>query len=195
MAIAGPAVRLLSAPRLSRLVQLSLFLVMAILAGVSCGGDGLAEVVPVQGRTLEIHVYRPIVARQFLFNYEGQVHKLEVPDPSRRLAAVQIIVVSRNITYVPMSIDADSAQLGNAAKGEKYSMIDPLETAEVLQGVPPEGGVYSPIMWGDFELTKGTQATGWIFFDIPVGLKTDTLWWSEADQMIARFGGYLPPKS
>jgi hypothetical protein len=168
---------------------------MVALAGASCGGDdGLAEVVPVQGRTLEIHVYRPIIERQFLFNYEGQVYKLEVPDPSRRLAAVQIIVVSRNITFVPMSIDSESAQLGNASKGEKYSVIDPLETAEILQGVPPEGGVYGPIMWGDFELTKGTQARGWMFFDIPVGLKADTLWWYEADQIIARYRGYLPPQ-
>jgi len=172
-----------------------LLLVAAVLVGVSCGGgDGLAEVVPVQGRTLEIHVYRPIIERQFLFSYEGKVYKLEVPDPSRRIAAVQIIVVSRNITYVPMNIDGESAQLGNASKGEKYSMLDPLETAQILQGVPPESGVVGPIMWGGFELTSGTQASGWMFFEIPVGLKTDTLWWNEADQIIARFGGYSPPE-
>jgi hypothetical protein len=189
-------VRFWKALRLWRLVQLSLLLLSAALAGVSCGGDdGLAEVLHVQGRTLEIQVYQPIIARQFLFDYEGQVRKLEVPDPSRRLAAVQIIVISRNITFVPMGIDEESAQLGNALKGEKYYMIDPLESSEALVGVPPDSGVYDQIMWGDFELTKGTQARGWMFFDIPVGLKTDTLWWYEGDQIIARFAGYAPPKS
>ncbi|MDA1188960.1 MAG: hypothetical protein O2854_04695 [Chloroflexi bacterium] len=159
-----------------------------VIAGIaaSCGGQQTIDVFPVRGRNLEIHVSRPIISKQIIYSYQGRVLKLEVPDPSRRLAAVQITVVNRDITFVPLTIDTETAEIGDSIKSQRFEIVDPADGLS-LEGVPPEDGVYGPMLWDEIELTKGTQATGWLFFDVPVGLSVNALWWSEADSIIVRF--------
>ena len=165
-------------------LALSAFLIAISVA--ACGGEQAEGFFPVRGRTLEVHVDRPIFSKQILYTYQGRVMKLEIPDPSKRLVAVRLDVVNRNITFVPLTIDSESAELGDSLKSIKFKPLDPAGGSN-LEGIPPETGVRSPSLWGEIELTKGTQASGWLFFEVPVGLRISALWWIEADSIVVRF--------
>lgn len=170
----------------SRNLVLVLSTFVIAVAATACGGEQTEGFFPVRGRTLEVHVDRPIFSKQILYVYKGRVMKLEIPDPSKRLVAVRLDVVNRNITFVPLTIDSESAELGDSLKSIKFKPLDPAEGSH-LEGIPPETGVLSPSLWGEIELTKGTQASGWLFFEVPVGLRISALWWIEADSIVIRF--------
>ena len=154
-----------------------------------CGG-GEPDLLYVRGRTLELHYGPAEITPRVVYTAGGKHFQIRNEDPSTRIAVIKVIIVNRGITHVPMRIDSDAADIGNRKKGERFKALNPLDEVvrEVIDSVDPdEENKFVPFLWGDVVLDKGTQAEGWLVFEVPVGLQLDTLWWNQSDEILARF--------
>jgi hypothetical protein len=164
-------------------------LLLAIAALAACGGGGSGLVV-YKGRSLELHAERPEVVQKVAFmDGEGR-HRLIRPRASnRQLALVKVTVVNRTSTITPLLIDSKAAELGDR-RGERIKARDPFTESQVVDAPDPEEGKYVPLLWGNVELEKDFQVGGWMVFDVPKGLTLGTLWWNQADDIVADFIEY-----
>ena len=175
---------------------LALFLVSMIpLVAVTaaCGGDGLKKEV-VRGRTLEIHVTRPQLVDKLAFiDRQGQHRETRATASNRRLAIVNVTVVNRTATVIPIIVGPKSAQLGNR-RGERINALDPVTQSRLVDTADPlEEAKYAPLLWGDFELGQDFQGSGWMVFEVPQGLTLGSFWWREVDDIIVDFIDYRRP--
>jgi hypothetical protein len=171
----------------------ALIAVALTLSGIaltaSCG-DGGPDQRFVKGRTLEIYYEAPVIVQSLVYNSDGQDYLIEAEDPSKRIAVVKLIVANRNITHVPLRIDSESADIGNRRKSTKIKALDPYDDAvreRTDASDSDEVDRFTPFLWGSADVDKGFQAVGWMVFEIPVGLKLDSLWWKEADEILVKF--------
>ncbi len=159
---------------------------LAAAAAAGCGG-GDPDAFAVRGRTMEIVFERPVVSKRVFFTNAGTDYLIEVPDPSTRIAAMKVTVINRQINITKLRVGTDSVSIGNGRTGERHGAISPFVRAVEHDGPIPEGEGFSPLLWDNFELERGFQSSGWIFFEVPVGLTLDTMWWRAADDIIGRF--------
>lgn len=169
-----------------RLLAPALLALLLVVVASACGGSD-PDAFAVRGRTMEIVFERPVVAKRVFFTNAGISYKIEVPDPSTRIAAMKVTVINRQINITKLRVGTDSVLIGNGRIGERHGAIAPFQRADTYTGEIPEGESFSPLLWDDFELERGFQSSGWIFFEVPVGLELDTLWWRAADDIIGRF--------
>jgi hypothetical protein len=171
---------------LKRALAPSLVALLLVVVAAGCGG-GEPDAFAVRGRTMEIVFERPVVGKRVFFTNADISYKIEVADPSTRIAAVKVTVINRQINITKLRVGSDSVFIGNGRIGERHGAISPFHTADTYTGEIPEEESFSPLLWDDFELERGFQSSGWIFFEVPVGTDLDTLWWSAADDIIGRF--------
>lgn len=165
-----------------------LLIAFGVLAA-GCGGGSKAVVA--LGRSLELHVTRPEIVEKVAFlDAEGRHRVIRPRATNRQLAVVNVIVVNRTSTVIPLLIDADAAQLGDR-RGERIDALDPFKAAKLLDVADPEENKYSPILWGEVVLERNFQVAGWLVFDVPKGLTLGSLWWGEVDDVIADFVDYF----
>ena len=164
---------------------LLLTVVVSAVLVTGCGGND-TNVFAKNGRNLQIVYEEPVIVKRLAFKSAGNMAMIKVDDPSTRIAAVKFTVVNQQINILKLRITNDSVFVGNGMKGVRYPALSPTERALPNDG-SEEIEIFSPILWGEFELEIGYQAAGWIFFEIPTGLKLDTLWWRAADEIIGRY--------
>lgn len=149
----------------------------------------------VEGRSLQLYFPRPEILDEVAYvDGDGQLRVIRPSQPNRRLAAVNVTIVNRTTTIVPMFIDTRAAQLGDR-RGERIWVMDPFQAAQPGQSdqcsVSRDTGLmqckYTPFLWGKVDLVKDYQISGWMLFEIPRDLKLDALWWNEADDIVASF--------
>lgn len=163
-------------------------LVVAIAALAACGGG--PEMVVYKGRSLELHAERPEVVQKVAFmDSEGRHRVIRPRASNRQLALVKVTVVNRTSTITPLLIDSKAAELGDR-RGERIKARDPFTESQVVDTPDPEEGKYVPLLWGNVELQKDYQVGGWMVFDVPKGLTLGTLWWNQADDIVADFIEY-----
>ena len=154
----------------------------------ACGGgpDGTSS----RGRNLEIHALTPTLAdRVTLADAGGQFRVLRPTASNKRLAVVNITVVNRTTTVIPLLVDGEAARLGDR-RGQRINALNPFEGGVLVVSADPEETVYSPMLWGQLELERNTQVTGWILFEVPKGMTLGTIWWDEVDPIVADFIDY-----
>jgi hypothetical protein len=161
-------------------------MLMLMALATACGG-GEPEFVGSRGRTLEVHM-RPveIVEKMAFTDLEGQHRVLRPKASNRLLALVEVTVVNRTSTVIPLLVDEEATQLGDR-RTDRIKATDPFESAKVVDTADPDENLYAPLFWGEFELARDTQLTGWIVFDVPKGLKLGTLWWNEVDTILVDY--------
>ena len=163
-------------------------LIAALMGAIAAGcGGGEPDAYAVRGRTMELVFEVPVVGKKVYFTNAGTGYVMEVADPSTRIAAVKFTVINRQINISKLRVGADSVSIGHGKTGERHGAIDPFVKAIQYDGPIPEDEEFSPLLWDEFELERGYQSSGWIFFEVPVGLTLDTLWWRAADDIIGRF--------
>ncbi len=47
------------------------------------------------------------------------------------------------------------------------------------------------MLWGQVELARNTQVTGWVIYDVPKGLTLGSVWWNEVDVLVADYINYF----
>jgi hypothetical protein len=159
-------------------------LLLAVGVAAACGEE---EITRAFGRNLDIAVSDPVLVDRFAFTDTDGNHRLLFPTASnRRLALVEITVSNRTATIVKMLIDPSAAQLGYR-RGDRFDAVDLFQAAQIVDVADPEEDKYMPLLWGEVDLARYFQAGGWMVFDIPKGMTLGSLWWSEADDMIADY--------
>jgi hypothetical protein len=167
-------------------IRVALVALTVLIAAAACGG-GEQNAFRVEGRNLEIIFEAPIVGKRVYFTNNGKDWVIEVADPSTRIAAVNVTVVNRRINITKLTVDSDSVAIGNGKAGQRIQALAPSGNAVPFTGTMPKEETFTPLLWQDFQLELGFQAAGWIFFEVPVGIDLDTLWWSAADDIIGRY--------
>ena len=157
--------------------------ILVLAAVAACGGGGSEEVAR-RGRSLEIHILPLDITQRLTFvDTAGQPFVIRPRASNRQLAAANVTVVNRTSTVIPLLIDADSVQLGDR-RGERIDALDSFAAARIDESPNAEDFNYSPFLWGEIELEKNFQISGWVVFDVPKGLRLGSLWWNEVDKMV-----------
>ena len=158
---------------------------LSILA--ACGGSNNTGSISYTGRSLEIHASKPEAVEKVAFvDFEGRHRLLRPIASNRQLAVVNITLVNRTSTIIPLLVDPSAAELGDR-RTRRIEAVDIFEVADVIDTADSEEGNFVPFLWGKVELQRNTQVGGWMVFDVPKGLKLHTLWWNEVDGIIADF--------
>ncbi len=165
-----------AAAKLGALWVMSLALLGAVAA---CGGN--PDVAVALGRSLELHVSTPeIVDEVNFFDEAGKPRQIRARASNRQLAIVEVTVVNRTSIVTPLRIDSESAQLGDR-RAQRIDVLDPFESGRPIAELSEEDRTYTGFLWGDTQLDRDFQITGWMVFDVPKGLTLGTLWWREVD--------------
>ncbi|MCH8207054.1 MAG: hypothetical protein IH956_08625 [Chloroflexi bacterium] len=184
---AAPALRRYTAGRgglLAVLAVLAAPIIMAVLAG--CGGGGTKGTAAV-GRSLEIHLGELVIAQK-IFYEQGPEHRIiQARASNRQLALVNVIIVNRTSTVIPLKIEKEVAKLGDR-RGQRIDALDPFESSKVTETPElEEENKYLPFLWDEVELPRQTQVSGWMVFEVPKGLRLGSFWWDEVDFIILDF--------
>ena len=172
--------------------------IMAV-ALVGCSGD--SDVVGVRGRSIEIHAKRPVVAEKITYEAPGDQYYIFRPRASnRQMAAVCVTVVNRTSTVMPLEVNPDAARLGDR-RGERISALDPFDRPSIVDAADASSILTDPgddedlsicrqLLWGQVQLDRNFQVSGWMLFDVPKGLTLGTLWWDEVDEVVLDYVEY-----
>ena len=111
---------------------------------------------------------------------------------NRQLAVVDVTVVNRTSTIVPMLVDTSAAQLGDRRGGmdRRIEALNPYQASTVVDTPGPNEDKFKGFLWGAVELGKDLQVSGWMVFDVPKGLRLATFWWKEGEDIIYDFVEY-----
>ena len=174
-----------------RLLQIAWLSVMLLLLGVAiaCGSDNV--VFGSRGRTLEMQVMPPVIPEKVAFlDNEGRHRIIRPSATNRQLVAVEVTIVNRTSTVIPLLVDPDATQLGDR-RGERIDALDPFEVARVSAEADPDEGKFHPLLWDEVELPRGTQVKGWVIYDVPKGLTLGSVWWNEVDVLVVDYINYF----
>ena len=174
-----------------RLLQIAWLSVVLLLLGVAiaCGSDNV--VFGSRGRTLEMQVMPPVIPEKVAFlDNEGRHRIIRPSATNRQLVAVEVTIVNRTSTVIPLLVDPDATQLGDR-RGERIDALDPFEVARVSAEADPDEGKFHPLLWDEVELPRGTQVKGWVIYDVPKGLTLGSVWWNEVDVLVVDYINYF----
>lgn len=159
-----------------------LILTLTILTLISCRQE--ITLVGKSGRSLEILVDKPLKLENLDYvHLNGQYNRLFPKASNRILALVEVTVINRTSTVVPIKIDQDASLLGDS-RGETIEPLNPFKNEQLIILNEPIKDIYSPLLWGDIELARNTQVSGWMIFDVPRGLRLNSFTWDEVDYII-----------
>ena len=165
---------------LSVLGALTLISVVALATGCGDEPTGTARV----GRSLEIHLSEPVVAQKMTYKAGAEDRIIQAGASNRQLAMVKVTVVNRTSTVVLLIVDGDVAQIGDR-RGQRIASLNPLIDYKLSDAPDPSAAEgFLPFLWGEVELSIGSQVEGWMVFEVPVGLRLGTFWWDEVDYII-----------
>ena len=164
--------------------------VMLSLMAAACGRD--EDLAVAVGRQLEFVATAPQLAERVVFTDGlGRTRVLRPRASNRQLAVVDIIVVNRSTTVVSLLLDEAAIEIGDR-RSDRLEAIDPF-IADVPEGeVDKRGAIVleeNPL-WGEVEINRGFQISGWFVFDVPKGLILGTIWWNQADTVSLDFIEY-----
>ena len=135
-----------------------------------------------KGRTIAIETFAPIVRDRISFtDTQGNIRLIK-PKPNNKLVAVKVRIINESVTYVPLFIDTEAAELGDRGVSRGWN-IDPYKSSVSTSSREAELDKFTPLLSGHIELNKGFEVTGWMLFDIERNISPLTLWWRESDDI------------
>ena len=172
-----------------KVALLALATAALLLTAAGCGGDE-SNLVAKRGRSLEIHSTLPEVVDRVAYTGADGRHRVIRPIASnRRIAVAQVTIVNRTTTVVPLLVDEAAAEIGDR-RSRRVEAVDPVGSAEFVDSAGDDSNLYTPFLWGEIELARQTQVTGWMVFDVPQGMTLGTLWWNEVDDILLDYIDY-----
>ena len=173
----------------SKASVLTLVLVLMAMMVVAC--NSAPDVHLARGRSIEIQVGRPVVTTEMSFHDDEGKYRVVRPRASnRQLAMVEIAVVNRTSTVMPLLIDEEAAELGDR-RGERIEALDPFVNSRVVEAADPKEDEFAPLLWGEVQLDRDFQVKGWMIFDVPKGLTLGSVFWNEIEEIIADYVDYF----
>ena len=173
-------------PILARLSLVALSCIVALMA-VACSDD--PDIIAVRGRSIEIHAERPVVVEKVAYSFGGEHREIRPRASNRQLALVEVTVVNRTSTTMPLLVNPEAARIGDR-RGERIEARNPFEDYKVVDHASEDEDAYAPLLWGDIELNREFQVQGWMIFDVPKNLTLGSFWWHEIDEVVGDYVEY-----
>ena len=177
-------------------------IMLGVMALALVGCSSAPDVIGVRGRSIEIHAKRPVVAEKITYQAPGseQFYVFRPRASNRQMAAVCVTVVNRTSTVMPLEVNPEAARLGNR-RGERIQAFDPFEGSSIVDSADEDSILTDPgddedlsrctqLLWGQVQLDRQFQVSGWMLFDVPKGLTLGTLWWDEVDEVVLDYVEY-----
>ncbi len=162
-----------------------LFLMLAGLLGlvvVGCLGPASVDKV-YKGRVLLFAITDVRLVDRVGYQEKAINYVVESQDPDHQLVLIQLGVINQEAGQVSVPIGPEAATLVDKEGGE-YRPLDARQRArQVSEPLPNPNRVGIPVLWGDYALTKGFEARGWLYFEVPKGEKLNYLSWEATDTL------------
>ncbi|MBI4233923.1 MAG: hypothetical protein HY686_05720 [Chloroflexi bacterium] len=140
------------------------------------------------GRTLVLNATKVRSYQEVGYQDQGAHYVIRPSQAGNTLAALRVRVLNRDAARVLILVDSKAAFLEDM-KGNRYSLLNPLEQRQTVEQPPRSEGQVFPFLWGAFDLPQGYQVEGWLVFEVPQGFQAGQLVWEQADTIYARFRG------
>ena len=111
---------------------------------------------------------------------DGANYEITPEADGTKIAAVRTRAVNLTSTQVTLSIDAGAASLNNK-EGEAYRPFQPSSRHVETNEEPPEDNTYGAHLWGQFQLRRGFEVSGWFFFEVPEGEDFGDFAWDDVE--------------
>lgn len=129
-----------------------------------------------RGEILAVGAHKPKLMDQVLYSVEGQNFSISSSEDNFQIAVVKLRVVNMKSTQVTLNVDRDAVTIVSK-DGQTFSPFYPEDMASKTSDIHPEGNPYGLHVWGSFQLNKGYEIAGTVFFEVPKGLEfSDTIW-------------------
>ena len=175
-----------------RRIMLWPFLLLLPLLTLGCSEDLLPIGRARQGDTLIISIEE--IKRVLEVRFQGTDEKHYVIAPAstdNELIVIRLNVHNADATTVIMTVDEEAAQLRGFNHDEQYQLLNPdpeanVENIRLADGPHPAEDRYVPFIRGPVDLPKGFSVVGWVVFEVPEGLKLESLRWDAGDTVFIR---------
>ena len=168
-------------------------LISTMISAYACGGSD-SNLLISGGRSLEIRVTLPeIVDNVEFIDATGARRIIRPKATNMQLVVVNVTIANRSSTIIPVLVDDKAALIGDR-RGDRIYALNAYDVAKLVDPAEPKNpnqGKYAPILHGEIELSKDYQASGWMIFEVPRGLKLGSFWWKEVDSVVIDYSDYL----
>lgn len=134
------------------------------------------------GEILSIGAHKPKMLDRVVYTFQEKNYVIAPQQEGNKIAAVKARAVNLKSTQVTLSIDENAATL-NTADGSQFkpfeSGVRAVETSETV----PKDNPYGSRIWGQFQLIKGFEVSGWFFFEVPEGTKFSDFSWEDVESI------------
>ena len=129
-----------------------------------------------RGEILAVGAHKPKLMDQVLYSVKGQNFSISSSEDNFQIAVVKLRVVNMKSTQVTLNVDRDAVTIVSK-DGQTFSPFYPEDMASKTSDIHPEGNPYGLHVWGSFQLNKGYEIAGTVFFEVPKGLEvSDAIW-------------------
>jgi len=146
------------------------------------GGDVLVGRVTALQRKADILVLSPD-------SQQDDLKFLRVtPQEGQEFVVAYIEVRNDKTSMMVLTLDSEAVEIDSReSSANSYFPIDVfargVETDQFVEGET----YYDSILWGDYDLEKGYQLTGWMVFEVPKGETFRQLAWRASDTIFIQF--------
>ena len=133
-----------------------------------------------KGEILSIGAHKPKLVDRVVYSVQGQSYVITPMEEGAKIAALRARAVNVTSTQVTLSVDEAAVTL-NGTEGQQFSPFDPKSRAEETTEETPEDNPYGAHVWGRFQLRKGFEVAGWLFFEVPAGTEFIDMAWDNVE--------------
>lgn len=158
---------------------LALALILALGAATGCIRSPDKEYGG-HGEILSIGAHKPRILDRVVYTFQEKNYVLVPQQEGNKIAAVKTRAVNVKSTQVTLSIDENAAAL-NTTDGKEFRPFEPGVRAVETSETAPKDNPYGSHLWGQFQLVKNYEVSGWFFFEVPKGTKFSDFTWEDVE--------------
>ena len=133
-----------------------------------------------KGEVLSVGAYKPRLLDRVVYTVQDQNWVITSQEEGFKIAAVRARAVNLTSTQVNLSVDEDAATL-NAEDGDEFKLFEPGTRAVETTEEAPEDNPYGAHLWGQFQLFRGFEIAGWLFFEVPKDSEFSDIIWDDVE--------------
>ena len=133
-----------------------------------------------KGEVLSVGAYKPKLLDKVVYAIQGQNWIITPQEENFKIAAVRARAVNLTSTQVSLLVDENAITL-NAKDGAEFKPFEPGMRAVETTDEAPEDNPYGAHIWGPFQLFKGFEIAGWLFFEVPEDTEFADMVWDNVE--------------
>jgi hypothetical protein len=158
-----------------------LFLALAIMLTVACGGDERPTSITLGGRGLTMNVSDLQVIDGLVYqDTDNNFYNVGPAMEGHHFVAARVTIWNIRSGILSININEDAGILEGTER-EKGLPVNPYERRVKLDERPAALSEHLPFLWGPSDLKQDFNITGWMVFEVPDGTEIAQLKWEQVD--------------